>query len=67
MKTPRDKYQNDPAYKMLVDILVNQIVECKYTPSELREAALLASIIYEEITIKPMFITPTKDGDNDWM
>ena len=64
MKTPRDKYQNDPAYKMLVDTLVSQIVECKYTPSELREAALLASIIYEEMTIRPLFINFPKEINN---
>lgn len=47
--TPRDKYQNDPRYKMLVDTMVNQIVQCKYTPSEIAEAAILACIIYEEM------------------
>ena len=48
MKTPRDKYQSDNNFKVLVDMMVSHIQECKYTPSEMREAAMLASIIYEE-------------------
>jgi len=54
MKTPREKYQNDINYKSLVDFMVSAIYNCKYTPSEMREAALLASIIYEEHTIRPL-------------
>jgi len=48
MKTPREKYITDNQYKFLVDTMVNQIEQCNYTPSEMREAAILASIIYEE-------------------
>jgi hypothetical protein len=29
-------------------MMVAHIQECRYTPSEMREAAILASIIYEE-------------------
>ena len=53
MKTPREKYYNDANYKYLVDIMVNQIVSCNYTPSEMREASILASIIHEEIKPYP--------------
>jgi len=48
MKSPRDKYLNDAAYKRLVDVLICEIHDCHFTPSEIREAAILASIIYEE-------------------
>jgi len=48
MKTPRDKYQNDPKYHRLVDVLVDYIKDCQFTPSEVREASMLACIIYEE-------------------
>jgi hypothetical protein len=54
MKTPREKYYNDPDYKILVDFMVNQMKNCKYTPSEMREAATLASIIYYE-TREPQY------------
>lgn len=48
MKTPREKYYNDPEYAALVKSMVSYIHQCKYTPSELREAAVLASILYYE-------------------
>ena len=52
MKTPRQKYQNDNHFKTLVDMMVAHIHACNYTPSEMREAAILASIIYNEQNIK---------------
>ena len=52
MKTPREKYQNDPNYHALVDILCAQIHMAKFTPSELREAAILACILYEEQKVR---------------
>lgn len=58
MMTLRDRYQTDPAFKALVDMMVGHIQTCQYTPSEMREAAILASIIYEEhnITVAKRFI-----------
>ena len=47
-RTPaQDRYESDSNFHMLVDALESQIHACHYTPSELREAALLASIHYE--------------------
>ena len=60
MKTPRERYHNDIIFKGLVDMMVVNINQCNYTPSEMREAALLASIIYEEITIRPAMFLPNK-------
>ncbi len=48
MKSPRDRYNKDAHFHTLVDLMVNQIYACQYTPSEMREAAILASIIYTE-------------------
>jgi hypothetical protein len=45
--TPKEKYHRDPNYRSLVDTMVQMIRKCEYTPSELREAAILASTIYE--------------------
>ena len=53
MKTPQERYSSDPAFHALVNTMVNSIVQCKYTPSEMREAALFASIKYEETHIMP--------------
>jgi hypothetical protein len=47
MKTPMEKYQTDPVFHRGVDMLESLIHEAQYTPSELREMALLASINYE--------------------
>jgi hypothetical protein len=47
MKTPRDRYNNDAQFSTLVDMMVNHIINAHFTPSEMREAAIMASIIYE--------------------
>lgn len=47
MKTPKDKYLNDPEYHHLVDMLESFIDRAMFTPSELREACIFASINYE--------------------
>lgn len=47
MKTPREKYLNDPEYYSLVNHLESFIENARFTPSELREACILASINYE--------------------
>lgn len=44
----RDKYYNDAQFHTLVDTMVQAIVRCQFTPSEMREAAVLASILYAE-------------------
>ena len=48
LKSPRDRYNNDSAFRSLVDMMVHTIMAARYTPSEMREAAILASIIYQE-------------------
>jgi hypothetical protein len=48
MKTLREKYLSDPYYHTMVDTLVDFIERCQFTPSEIREMAVLACIIYEE-------------------
>ena len=58
MKTPKEKYLNDPEYHRLVDILENFIHQARFSPSELREAAILASINYEMKHIRDMHIDP---------
>lgn len=52
MKSPREKYMNDPEYHHLVQMLENLIERAKFTPSELREACILASINYETRNIR---------------
>lgn len=56
MKTPREKYRNDPVYARLVNALYCMIEDANLTPSEVREAAVLACIMYEERRIRAYHI-----------
>lgn len=47
MKTPEEKFNNDPDYRRLVDTLESLIAKAQFTPSEIREAAIFACIRYE--------------------
>lgn len=47
MKTPREKCMGDPEYHRLVCLLEGFVEQARFTPSELREAAVLACINYE--------------------
>jgi len=58
MKTPREKYMNDPEYHQLVTMLENFIEKAQFTPLELREAAMLASINYEMRHVRQYTIDP---------
>jgi hypothetical protein len=56
MLSPRERYYSDPAFHQLVDLMVTHIQSAHYTPSEMRDAALLASIKYEEVSVHPRVI-----------
>ena len=58
MKTPKEKYLNDPQYNHLVNMLESLIQQAHFTPSELREACILASINYEMKHIRDFQIDP---------
>ena len=62
MKTPKEKYMNDPEYNHLVSFLEGMIESARFTPSELREACILASINYEMRHIRDFHIDPRVDG-----
>lgn len=64
MKAPRDKYYNDSQYRALVDMMYAHIHACHYTPSEMREAAVLACILYEEHHIRPIVMPLSKDVED---
>ena len=58
MKSPKEKYQNDPEYHHLVCTLEGLIEQARFTPSELREACILASINYEMRHVRDYNIDP---------
>ena len=58
MKTPKEKYANDPNYRLLVDMLEALIVQAEFTPSEIREACMLACIRHEQYRrMRPVVIS----------
>jgi len=61
MKTPKEKYMNDPEYHHLVHTLEGLIEQARFTPSELREACILASINYEMRHVRNANIDPRLD------
>ncbi len=56
MRSVTERYQTDATFRQLVDLLYSSIDNAQFTPSEIREAAMLAHILYEERRIKPMIL-----------
>lgn len=52
-----ERYENDSAFHRLVDTMLAVILEGNFTPTEIREAAMLAQIRYEDIHIRPNTFT----------
>ena len=49
--SPHARYQRDASFRTLVDLLESLVHQARYSPSELREASLLACIHYGRIAI----------------
>lgn len=54
--TPEERYHRDPVFHALVDTLRAALVGANYTPTELREAAMLAAVAHEMETVRPLFL-----------
>ena len=52
MYSMQEKYERDPVFNMLVRQMESWIYQHDYSPSELREAAVMASINYESHRIR---------------
>ena len=61
MKTPKDKYMNDPEYRYFVKMIEQMIEQARFTPSELREMCMLACINYEMRHVREHTIDPRLD------
>lgn len=44
----RERYQHDVEFHHLVDMMRAMIAQSRFSPSEMREAAVLAACMYEE-------------------
>lgn len=65
MLSPRDRYQHDHMFRHLVDSLYVAIEAAQYTPTEIREAAMLAQIMYEEQRLRRVWLDRPYDRDRD--
>ncbi len=50
---PRERYLYDAEFRTLVDAMLKLIESCQFTPFELRQALVLALILYEERRLVP--------------
>ena len=58
-----ERYLRDPAFHQLVDLIEQWVATQQYTPTEVREAAMLAALHYEYRTIRPRFMHRDAIGD----
>lgn len=59
MMTPEERYMRDPVFHRLVDMLEAYLEENamrQWTPTELREAVMLAACRYEYRHVRPIMI-----------
>lgn len=64
MITPEERYLNDPQYKQMVDVLEGMIHQCHFTPSEIREIAMLACIKHEmRVASRSFTISAAEKGE----
>lgn len=52
--SPGERYQRDPVFRALVDTMRSQLRACQVTPSELREAVILAAQMHEAENVRPL-------------
>ena len=53
------KLMEDNEFKALVDMMTAMIMQARFTPSEMRQAAILASIEYEHMRVRErMLVNP---------
>jgi len=46
-QTPKERYDHDPMYRQMVDLMESMLVAYQFTPSEMREMAIMASMHFE--------------------
>jgi len=57
MMRMHQRYEEDPAFRNLVDTMYVCIQQGQFTPTEIREAAMLAQIRYEDRHPRPTIFT----------
>lgn len=57
--TAEDRYHHDPIFHALVDTIYQAIVLKQYTATEVRDAAMLAAIQYEQWHVRKFHTLPS--------
>lgn len=57
-----DRYRYDPVFSQLVDMIYAGIVDHQFTPTEVRDAAMLAAMKYEMKYSRSLFPRPAQSG-----
>ena len=60
MMTPTEQYKYDNKFRQIVDILRDELRHYEFTPSELRQAVILAATIHADQNIRPIYIDEAK-------
>ena len=60
LRSPLDRCRNDPQFAALVNVMEMYIHQAQFTPSEIREAAIVASIKVEMMNINRQVIIPAE-------
>jgi hypothetical protein len=55
--TIRQRYMTDGNFATVVNTMLAMIARAEFTPTEIREAAMLAQILYEERNPRPISFT----------
>jgi hypothetical protein len=58
MMSVDERYLKDPQFRQLVDLFFNFYAKAEFTPSEIRDACMLAQIKYESFNPKPVMFSP---------
>lgn len=58
-----DRYHRDPVFHNLVDWMVYHVRNADYTPTEMREAAMLAMTIHERTTLRRPIVGLREEGE----
>ena len=57
-----ERYRDDPHFNRLVDYLVHVVLDMKFTPSEVREAAMYACLRVEMLFPRPLQVEIDERG-----
>jgi hypothetical protein len=52
------RYREDAEFRSLVDVMESMIQQARFTPTELRQAVMLAAIRYEMRTVRDIYVDP---------